>query len=248
MTPALLVIPFQAPKSSQRRSAGSTTTDAGDRPLLLTKIQVPMIAPNPTYLHCLSPEKAKGYQTLRRSARVLLQVREAMTQRYAHRIHPLPPSSLHVWFLLRSFKRGQFVTGTRSSSETTASTDSSAYTLFRRPRVSAIRPSKSLAFHTFTPQPLVDQRTQSLRSPPRLKQAISTPHVSSQYRHHNNMSIRSAPLEHHVQLSLSESCQSQSISPTQSRWSISTESATESPRRKGLRWATGLKRLFGRLR
>ncbi|KAI0091653.1 hypothetical protein BDY19DRAFT_991337 [Irpex rosettiformis] len=158
--------------------------------------------------------------------------------------------------------RETFVSSTRSSPETAQNSSSSLSStsrptspLSRRSRVPVIRPSKSLAFHEFTPQPFVDQCQRPTRSPSRLKQAISSPHVSAQYRGFNT-SISTmpshSPLSQYTRPSYYADSYGIQQAPSQSQscWSISTDSVAESPGKKGVgaRWTMGLKRLFGRSR
>ncbi|KAI0825701.1 hypothetical protein BC629DRAFT_16284 [Irpex lacteus] len=130
--------------------------------------------------------------------------------------------------------------------------------LFRRPRVSVIRPSKSLVFQARTE---MGQRVQ--RPPPfKLPQARSSPHKdlpklplpsSLSYSHSSHPSPFTPPdlgSCHHQQHDLLRESPSHGVLPAQSQscWSISTDG--HGGRGKGGKggWTKGLKRLFGRAR
>lgn len=120
--------------------------------------------------------------------------------------------------------------------------------LFRRPRVSVIRPSKSLVFQARTE---MGQRAQ--RPPPfKLPQARSSPHDKDLPKLPLPCSLsysRSQPSDsHHHQHDLLRESPSHGVLPAQSQscWSISTDGHGGPGKGGKGGWTKGLKRLFGR--
>lgn len=121
--------------------------------------------------------------------------------------------------------------------------------LFRRPRVSVIRPSKSLVFQARTE---MGQRAQ--RPPPfKLSQARSSPQKDlPKLPLPSSLSYsRLQPSDsHHQQHDFLRESPSHGVLPAQSQscWSISTDGHGGSGKGGKGGWTKGLKRLFGRAR